>query len=153
VVALFDDLGFAPHRDPKDPARVELHACPSRELAVHHTEVVCGVHRGILKGALAEAGASTEGVELSPCVTPGMCFVRLARRAGQRDSVVARSCAATVGDGVVRRPLRVLARRTTTATMAAWSRPRATVSRTSGSGHTVGKCEACYIGRWTSPWW
>ncbi len=78
TVALFDELGFAPHRDPEEPARIELHACPFRELAADHTEVVCGVHRGILKGALAEGGASTQGVELSPFVTSTMCIARLA---------------------------------------------------------------------------
>ncbi len=78
TVALFDDLGFAPRRDPEDPARIELHACPFRELAADHTEVVCGVHRGILKGALSEGGASTERVELSPFVTSTMCIARLA---------------------------------------------------------------------------
>ncbi len=78
TIALFDDLGFAPRRDPEDPELVELHACPFRELAADHTEVVCGVHRGILKGALTEGGVATEGVELSPFVTSTMCIARLA---------------------------------------------------------------------------
>jgi predicted ArsR family transcriptional regulator len=77
AVALLDDLGFAPRPDPGRPGRIELHRCPFRGLAVEHTDVVCGVHLGILRGALAQAGGPTEAISLSPFVTETMCLAEI----------------------------------------------------------------------------
>ncbi|MGW6337313.1 helix-turn-helix transcriptional regulator, partial [Nocardia rhamnosiphila] len=86
VVSLMSELGFAPERDgressvrdPDQGAVVRLTACPLRDLARTHTEVVCGVHRGLLAALLERSGA--QGVveaELVPFVTEEMCEVRL----------------------------------------------------------------------------
>ncbi|GCE37772.1 possible transcriptional regulator [Rhodococcus wratislaviensis] len=64
---------------------IRLHACPVRDLARSHPEVVCGVHRGLLQGLLDTA--ATEGnrkpqrpaisAHLEPFVEPELCVARL----------------------------------------------------------------------------
>jgi predicted ArsR family transcriptional regulator len=73
VVDLLDDLGFAPERDDADPAAYRLTRCPLLEAAYRHPEVVCGVHLGIVRGALEEHGVDPEGSELVPFAEPGAC--------------------------------------------------------------------------------
>src|SRR5690606_31481776 len=56
--------------------------CPLRDLARTHTEVVCGVHRGLLAELLERSGAPESlEAELVPFVADEICEVRL-RRAG-----------------------------------------------------------------------
>ena len=87
TVSLMSELGFAPERDSAgrdagDTAVVRLTACPLRDLARTHTEVVCGVHRGLLAELLEGSGApGTVDAELVPFVADEICEVRL-RRAG-----------------------------------------------------------------------
>lgn len=71
VVRLLDDLGFAPEHDGAD--RVRLTRCPLLEAAHRHPEVVCGVHLGIVRGALTELGADPDGSVLLPFAEPGAC--------------------------------------------------------------------------------
>lgn len=73
VVALLDDLGFAPEQDAADPAEVRLTRCPLLAAAHRHPEVVCGVHLGIVRGALEEYGVSPAGSDLAPFSVPGAC--------------------------------------------------------------------------------
>lgn len=87
------ELGFAPERDGREAARdpeegavVRLTACPLRDMARTHTEVVCGVHRGLLAALLERSGAQgTVEAELVPFVTEEMCEVRLRRVAPPPD--------------------------------------------------------------------
>lgn len=74
LVELLDRLGFAPSA--AAPDRIELHRCPFLDLAREHPEVVCGLHRGILAGALESLGHDGE-IELDPFTTPTTCDVRL----------------------------------------------------------------------------
>jgi len=78
VVELFAEAGFAP-RTTEDGTGIELHHCPFRELAETDADVVCGVHLGILRGALAGLGAPVEAVRLLPFVRPGLCVAELRR--------------------------------------------------------------------------
>lgn len=78
VVELFAQAGFEP-RPTEDGTRVELHHCPFRELAESDADVVCGVHLGIMRGALAELGAPVEAARLLPFVRPGLCVAELRR--------------------------------------------------------------------------
>jgi predicted ArsR family transcriptional regulator len=78
VRRLLADLGFEPEADPVDPAVVELRHCPFRSLAVAHPEVVCAVHLGVLRGAVAEAGGSDVTVSLEPFTTSTTCVARVA---------------------------------------------------------------------------
>ncbi|MGI5221238.1 helix-turn-helix transcriptional regulator [Nocardia sp. CA-290969] len=86
TVSLMSELGFAPERDTTagrdadDAAVIRLTACPLRDLARTHTEVVCGVHRGLLAELLERSGAEgTVEAELVPFVAEEVCEVRLRR--------------------------------------------------------------------------
>ncbi|TNY36291.1 helix-turn-helix transcriptional regulator [Thermomonospora catenispora] len=78
IVDLLAEIGFQPRLSP-DGARIDLHHCPFRELAERHPDAVCGMHLGIMRGALAELGAPVEVAALLPFVTPGRCEARLRR--------------------------------------------------------------------------
>lgn len=73
VVHLLEDLGFEPRTTPGSPAEVRLTRCPLLEAAHRNPEVVCGVHLGIVRGALAEYGADPSGSGLEPFSEPGAC--------------------------------------------------------------------------------
>lgn len=73
VVSLLDDLGFSPEVAPAQPTEVRLTRCPLLEAAHRHPDVVCSVHLGIVRGALAALGAPTEGTTLLPFAEPGAC--------------------------------------------------------------------------------
>jgi predicted ArsR family transcriptional regulator len=73
VVTMLGDLGFAPQRGEDDPAQVQLTHCPLLAAAHRHPDVVCGVHLGIVRGALLEYGAAPEGAHLEPFARPGSC--------------------------------------------------------------------------------
>jgi predicted ArsR family transcriptional regulator len=75
VTGLFDRLGFAPE---VEGDRIVLHACPYRELARAHPEVICGAHLGLLRGALAVHGHPESDGWLQPFVTPTRCHAGLA---------------------------------------------------------------------------
>jgi predicted ArsR family transcriptional regulator len=47
------------------------------EAAHKYPEVVCGVHLGIVRGALAQYGADSEGTALLPFAEPGACLLHL----------------------------------------------------------------------------
>ena len=70
---LLDDLGFGPETVPDEPSDVRLTRCPLLEAAHRHPDVVCGVHLGIVRGALARHGADPAGAELLPFAEPGAC--------------------------------------------------------------------------------
>jgi predicted ArsR family transcriptional regulator len=72
----FDRLGFAPRLISEGRAqRIELHACPFREAARTHPDVICAAHRGLLRGMLARLGApGPEPAVLQPFVTPDLCI-------------------------------------------------------------------------------
>ncbi|MFI9406692.1 helix-turn-helix transcriptional regulator [Nocardia sp. NPDC052316] len=81
TMTLLSELGFAPERDPNETAEqalIRLTACPLRELARTHSEVVCGVHLGLIKEVLDRNGARGDvNVRLHPFVEPELCVVRL----------------------------------------------------------------------------
>jgi predicted ArsR family transcriptional regulator len=79
---MLDELGFAPRPDARAGV-VKLGRCPLLEAAHAHPEVVCGVHLGVVRGALAELGndpARTERTELQPFSEPGACRLDLLPR-------------------------------------------------------------------------
>lgn len=74
VNTLFDRLGFAPRRaDLEGAHRFLLDACPFRDVARTHTEVVCTVHLGLLRGALDRLGIRRTEADLHPFVEPELC--------------------------------------------------------------------------------
>lgn len=80
LVALLAELGFRPEltRDAGGRRRIEMRPCPFLELARAHQDVICPIHLGLLRGALAELGASTRATKLEPFVQPDRCVARLA---------------------------------------------------------------------------
>lgn len=80
VSGLFAAMGFDPElSEPTDGTRqIRLRACPFRAPARAHPEVVCSVHLGVLRGALARYGAPPATATLAPFVEPELCVARLA---------------------------------------------------------------------------
>ena len=77
VVALLDDIGFAPAPNDRHTV-VRLTRCPLLEAAHKNPDIVCGVHLGLVRGALEEYGADPEGTTLLPFAEPGACRLHLA---------------------------------------------------------------------------
>jgi predicted ArsR family transcriptional regulator len=87
VVELFDELGFRPEAVEESAERkILLHRCPFREVAESNQRVVCAVHLGMLKGALAEMGAPLQATRLEPFVKPTLCIAHLRGGAAARPS-------------------------------------------------------------------
>jgi predicted ArsR family transcriptional regulator len=76
LVGMFAALGFQPELA-DDGRRILLHHCPFREVAERQPQVVCSVHLGLLRGALAQLGAPVEATRLEPFVTPRLCVAHL----------------------------------------------------------------------------
>ncbi|MBF6447111.1 transcriptional regulator [Nocardia elegans] len=82
AVTVSSELGFAPERDPAsetgDQLNIRLTACPLRELARTHSEVVCGVHQGLMREVLdRNGGRDAVNVRLHPFVGPELCVIHL----------------------------------------------------------------------------
>ncbi|MPZ84713.1 MAG: helix-turn-helix domain-containing protein [Actinophytocola sp.] len=73
------DAGFAPGAvlDADAPV-IPLHHCPFREIAEQHSEVVCSLHLGLMRGVLAEVRAPITATRLDPFVEPSLCLAHLA---------------------------------------------------------------------------
>lgn len=80
LTTLLDDLGFAPGSapDPGVPAVIRLRHCPFLELAEEQGPVVCRIHLGLMRGALAELRAPLAATRLEPFAEPDACLVHLA---------------------------------------------------------------------------
>lgn len=88
LIAVLDRLGFVPRvaeHDGADPAVIHLHACPFLDLVDSNADLVCGLHLGVLRGALGAAGAPGTEVALQPFGAPNACVVQLGARASDRD--------------------------------------------------------------------
>jgi len=79
VVRLLADIGFAPVADDRHSV-VRLTRCPLLEAANRYPDVVCGVHLGVVRGALEEYGADAERSELFAFSEPGACRLELMTR-------------------------------------------------------------------------
>ena len=79
VTTVLDRMGFDPR--PDDAHRtLRLTRCPLLEAAEKHPDVICAVHLGIARGAMAEYGADDSEVDLLPFAEPGACLLHLAPR-------------------------------------------------------------------------
>lgn len=76
LVALLADLGFAPVADAQARS-VQLTRCPLLAAARHQPDVVCGVHLGIVQGALETWGRPATNAALLPFSEPGACRLLL----------------------------------------------------------------------------
>lgn len=76
--ALLTSIGFQPEvRKTRKSTEVCLHHCPFREIAEKHTDVVCGIHLGLMQGALEELHAPVTATALEPFVAPNLCVGQL----------------------------------------------------------------------------
>ena len=81
IVDLFTEMNFDPEL--ADPApdtgerEIRLRACPYRDVAREHPDVVCAIHLGLLQGALTQLGNPPTTVRLVPFVKPHLCLAYL----------------------------------------------------------------------------
>ncbi|MCL2584218.1 MAG: helix-turn-helix domain-containing protein [Streptosporangiales bacterium] len=82
LTAIMDGLGFAPRAEAEDGQyRLCLRQCPFREVAEQHQDVICSLHLGLMRGALARMRAPLTADGLDPFVEPGLCVARLSASA------------------------------------------------------------------------
>lgn len=87
VISLLDDLGFAPETDAAGSAssdegseevvHVRLTRCPLLSAAHQYPDIVCGVHLGLVRGALDVFGDEASESQLEPFAEPGACRLHL----------------------------------------------------------------------------
>jgi predicted ArsR family transcriptional regulator len=76
IVGLLAGHGFAPERRGDV---IEMHRCPFHDLVETYGEIVCGLHRGLLSGALETLGSEVALDHLDPYPAPGLCRAHLRR--------------------------------------------------------------------------
>jgi len=80
AVDLLDEWGYQPELRTSDggsTVELTLSDCPFLTMARAHPEVVCGIHRGLIRGTMAAVGEDGVEVELRPFVTDRTCSARL----------------------------------------------------------------------------
>ena len=82
LIGMLDDAGFDPEPTADMTAPIRLRRCPFEALAHEHQTVVCGVHLGLMRGALRAMGAPLDAVRLQPFVEPDVCLAHLEVRDG-----------------------------------------------------------------------
>jgi predicted ArsR family transcriptional regulator len=80
LAVVMEELGFSPQAKAgdDDTYRLRLRQCPFREVAQHHQDVICSLHLGLMRGALARMRAPLSAERLDPFVEPSLCVARLA---------------------------------------------------------------------------
>jgi|SRR5690625_2486318 len=77
------DLGFDPEAvTDAGEQQIRLRNCPFRETAETNSEVVCGIHLGLMRGLLDALGAPVETERLDSFVQPNLCVAHLTTRSG-----------------------------------------------------------------------
>jgi predicted ArsR family transcriptional regulator len=77
VTRLLDEQGFAAT---SEGVEIHMRRCPFHDLAETNPAIVCGVHRGLLSGALEELGSDLDVDGLDVFVRPDLCIARLRHR-------------------------------------------------------------------------
>jgi predicted ArsR family transcriptional regulator len=80
LMTTMEELGFAPRTESGADSgqyRLCLRQCPFREVAEHHQDVICSLHLGLMRGALARMRAPVTAERLDPFVEPSLCVARL----------------------------------------------------------------------------
>lgn len=84
AVDALQEWGYQPDLRTEDSGRTAelvLADCPFMTLAKARPDVVCGVHRGLLRGTLEALGEPDAEVGLRPFVEPRVCLARISTRA------------------------------------------------------------------------
>ena len=90
VVELFDRLGFAPETRRRSTT-VRLLRCPLLDAARANPDVVCNVHLGIAREALAALGGDPVPSSLEAFAEPGACRLNLGLRSQKARSATERT--------------------------------------------------------------
>lgn len=61
-------------------AQVFVERCPIADLAQQAPGVLCGLHRGAMRGALDALGETEADVSVNPSIAPGLCMAQLTTR-------------------------------------------------------------------------
>jgi predicted ArsR family transcriptional regulator len=78
VARLQEQFGFRPElREATSGQEFVLKRCPFQEVATTYQTVICSVHLGLIRGALAELGTGVEADSLEPFAEPGACIARV----------------------------------------------------------------------------
>jgi predicted ArsR family transcriptional regulator len=78
VVHLHEQFGFRPElREATSGQELVLKRCPFQELVTTYPAVICSVHLGLMRGALAELGTGVEADGLEPFAEPGACVAHV----------------------------------------------------------------------------
>jgi predicted ArsR family transcriptional regulator len=78
VVRPHEQFGFRPEfRRAKRGQEIVLKRCPFQEVARGYQAVICPLHLGLLRGALAELGTGLAADWLEPFAKPGACVGHL----------------------------------------------------------------------------
>ena len=80
MVDQLDEWGYTPALSTSHGGRtvtIELHNCPFLALARIRPDVVCGVHHGLITGALAHVGETDVAIDVRPFVGPTRCLVKV----------------------------------------------------------------------------
>jgi predicted ArsR family transcriptional regulator len=80
LTAITAEMGFSPQAEAGDgdgQFRLSLRQCPFREVAQHHQDVICSLHLGLMRGALARMRAPLTADRLDPFLEPSLCVARL----------------------------------------------------------------------------
>lgn len=80
LVHALDNMGFDSHVvDEPDSLRLEISHCPFLEVAEGHSDVVCSIHLGLIRGILDQIKAPVAAGTLEPLVEPSRCIAHLSR--------------------------------------------------------------------------
>ena len=78
VVGLHEQLGFRPElKRATNGKEIVLRRCPFEQVATTYQTVICPLHLGLMRGALAELGSGVEADWLKPFARKGACVARL----------------------------------------------------------------------------
>lgn len=80
LVDALEDWGYTPNVATREGGRrveVTLVDCPFLALASTHPDVVCGIHRGLMRGTLDQLGEDDVDISLEPLVGPATCLAHI----------------------------------------------------------------------------
>jgi predicted ArsR family transcriptional regulator len=78
LIRLHEQAGFRPElRRAKSGQELVLEHCPFQQVATTYQSVICPIHLGLIRGALAELGTGIEADSLEPFAEPGACVGHL----------------------------------------------------------------------------
>jgi len=78
VIRLHEQAGFRPElRQAKSGQEIVLKHCPFQQVATTYQSVICPLHLGLIRGALAELDTGIQADSLEPFAEPGACVGHL----------------------------------------------------------------------------